>query len=84
MCAGESDKLIDDGVTKIGGRLPVNVSGGLISKGEPVGASNLGQVAELVWQLRGQAGKRQVPNAKAALGHVLGAGGNCAVTILKR
>jgi acetyl-CoA C-acetyltransferase len=85
LCApGESGKLIDDGVTEIGGRLPVNVSGGLISKGEPVGASHLGQVAELVWQLRGQAGKRQVPNAKVALGHVLGAGGNCAVTILKR
>jgi acetyl-CoA acetyltransferase len=81
---GDSGKLIDDGVTGMGGRLPVNVSGGLISKGEPVGASHLGQVVELVWQLRGQAGQRQVPGAKVALGHVLGAGGNCAVTILKR
>jgi acetyl-CoA C-acetyltransferase len=81
---GESGRLIDEGVTAMGGRLPVNVSGGLISKGEPVGASHLGQIAELVWQLRGQAGKRQVPGAKVAMGHVLGAGGNCAVTILKR
>jgi acetyl-CoA acetyltransferase len=85
LCAvGESGKLIDDGVTEMSGKLPVNVSGGLISKGEPVGASHLGQIVELVWQLRGQAGKRQVPNARVAMGHVLGAGGNCAVTILKR
>lgn len=81
---GESGKLIDDGVTERGGRLPVNVSGGLISKGEPVGASHLGQIAEIVWQLRGQAGKRQIPNAKVGLAHVIGARGNCAVTLLKR
>jgi len=59
------------------------VSGGLICKGEPVGASHMGQVVEIVWQLRGEAGKRQVANAKAGLAHVLGAGGNCAVTIMK-
>ncbi len=80
---GESGRLIDDGVTEKSGKMPVNVSGGLISKGEPVGASHIGQVVELVWQLRGEAGPRQVPNAKAAMAHVLGAGGNCAVTILK-
>ena len=85
LCAeGESARLINDGITERDGKLPVNVSGGLISKGEPVGASHLGQVVELVWQLRGQAGKRQVPGAKVAMGHVLGAGGNCAVTILKK
>jgi acetyl-CoA C-acetyltransferase len=84
LCAeGDSGKLINDGITEIGGKLPVNVSGGLISKGEPVGASHLAQIVELVWQLRGQAGKRQIDGAKVALGHVLGAGGNCAVTILK-
>jgi acetyl-CoA acetyltransferase len=85
LCAlGEGGKLIDEGVTEIGGKAPVNMSGGLISKGEPVGASHVGQIVELVSQLRGTAGKRQVAGAKAALGHVLGAGGNCAVTILKQ
>jgi len=72
------------GVTEITGKKPVNMSGGLISKGEPIGASHLGQIVELVWQLKGKAGKRQVSNAKVALGHVLGGGGNCAVTILKK
>jgi acetyl-CoA acetyltransferase len=71
-------------VTEITGRKPVNVSGGLISKGEPIGASHLGQVVELIWQLRGQAGARQVENARVGLAHVLGGGGNCAVTILKK
>jgi acetyl-CoA acetyltransferase len=55
----------------------------LISKGEPVGASHLGQIFELVSQLRGAAGPRQVSGARVGLAHVLGAGGNCAVTILK-
>ena len=80
---GEGGRLIDEGVTEIGGKYPVNVSGGLICKGEPVGASHMGQVVEIVWQLRGEAGKRQVANAKTGLAHVLGAGGNCAVTIMK-
>lgn len=80
---GDAGKLIDEGTTKIGGKYPVNVSGGLVCKGEPVGASHLGQVVEIVWQLRGQAGKRQIPGAKVGLAHVLGSGGNCAVTILK-
>jgi acetyl-CoA acetyltransferase len=81
---GEGGKLIDEGKTDIGGDMPVNMSGGLISKGEPVGASHLGQVVEIVTQLRGQAGPRQVANAKVGLAHVLGAGGNCAVTIMQR
>ena len=81
---GEGGRLIDEGHTEIGGEMPVNMSGGLISKGEPVGASHLGQVVEIVSQLRGQSGKRQVQGAKNGLAHVLGAGGNCAVTILKR
>ena len=80
---GEGGKLIAEGRTEIGGDLPVNMSGGLISKGEPVGASHLGQVVELVCQLRGQSGLRQVADAKVGLAHVLGAGGNCAVTILQ-
>ena len=61
----------------------MNMSGGLISKGEPIGASHLGQIFEIVTQLRGEAGKRQVPKAQTGLAHVLGAGNNCAVTILK-
>lgn len=84
MCApGEGGRLAEEGISAIGGRQPVNMSGGLISKGEPVGASHVGQLVELVTQLRGTAGPRQVGNARVALGHVLGAGGNCAVTILK-
>ena len=81
---GEGGKLVDEGRTEIGGDIPVNMSGGLISKGEPVGASHLGQIVEIVSQLRGQSGPRQVPGAKVGLAHVLGAGGNCAVTILQR
>jgi acetyl-CoA acetyltransferase len=81
---GESGCLIDEGVTQIGGKYPVNMSGGLISKGEPIGASHLGQIVEIAMQLRNQAGARQVSNAKVGLAQVIGAGGNCAVTILKR
>jgi acetyl-CoA acetyltransferase len=82
--AGEGGELVDSGRTQIGGDRPVNMSGGLISKGEPVGASHLGQIVELVTQLRGEAGRRQVHTATSGLAHVLGAGGHCAVTILKR
>ncbi|MDE1154073.1 MAG: thiolase family protein [Micavibrio sp.] len=81
---GAGGALIDAGFTEITGTKPVNMSGGLISKGEPMGASHLGQVVEIVAQLRGEAGPRQVADAKVGLAHVLGAGGNCAVTILKR
>lgn len=81
---GESGKLVDEGTTEIGGRIPVNTSGGLISNGEPVGASGLRQLYDLVVQLRGQAKQRQVENAKVALGHVYGADGHSAVAILKK
>jgi acetyl-CoA C-acetyltransferase len=85
LCArGEAGPLVASGRTAIGGDIPVNMSGGLISKGEPVGASHLGQVHEIVSQLRGASGPRQVNGAKTGLAHVLGAGGNCAVTILQR
>ena len=63
---------------------PANMSGRLISKGEPVGASHLGQVVEIVTPLRGDAGARQVPAARTGLAHVLGAGGNCAITVLQQ
>jgi acetyl-CoA acetyltransferase len=82
--AGEGGRLVDEGRTEINGPMPVNMSGGLISKGEPVGASHLGQLVEIVTQLRGQAGPRQVRSATIGLAHVLGAGGNCAVTILRK
>jgi acetyl-CoA acetyltransferase len=81
---GEGGRLIDEGVTAIGGKIPVNPSGGLMSRGHPVGATALGQVAEIVWQLRGEAGQRQVPNARIGLGHTLGGGPNCSIIILKR
>ncbi|HZJ46783.1 MAG TPA: thiolase family protein [Pyrinomonadaceae bacterium] len=80
---GEGGKLVDDGATEINGRIPVNVSGGLLSKGEPLGASALAQVVEVVWQLRGEAGPRQVNNPRTGLTHVYGALGNCAVSVLQ-
>lgn len=81
---GEGGRLVDEGATEINGRIPINASGGLISKGEPVGASALGQVHEIVLQLRGEAGPRQVNKAKTGLSHVYGGGGYSCVTILKR
>ena len=73
---GEGGKMIDDGVTKLGGRVPVNPSGGLLAKGHPVGATGVAQISEIFWQLRGEAGKRQVPGARVGLtengGGVLG------------
>ena len=82
MCGeGESGKLVESGATTYGGRWVVNPSGGLISKGHPLGATGLAQCAELVWQLRGEAGDRQVPGARLALAHNLGLGGACVVTL---
>ncbi|MET7799260.1 lipid-transfer protein [Streptomyces decoyicus] len=85
MCAdGESGKLVADGATTYGGRWVVNPSGGLISKGHPLGATGLAQTAELVWQLRGTAGGRQVPGARVGLAHNIGLGGAAVVTLLRR
>jgi acetyl-CoA acetyltransferase len=81
---GEGARLVDDGTTLAGGALPVNASGGLLSKGEPLGASALGQVVELADQLRGRAGPRQVENARVGLAHTVGRGANAAVVILTR
>lgn len=64
---GGSSRLVDEGVTALGGRLPVNPSGGLLAKGHPVGATGVAQIAEIFWQLRGEAGKRQVEGAKVGL-----------------
>jgi len=85
LCAkGGAGALIDQRRTDRNGPIPVNPSGGLLSKGEPLGASALGQVVELTWQLRGTAGPRQIPNAKLALGHTVGRGANASVVILSR
>jgi acetyl-CoA acetyltransferase len=64
---GEGGVFAESGATTLGGKLPVNTSGGLESRGHPIGASGLGQVYELVTQLRGEAGKRQVEGARLAL-----------------
>jgi acetyl-CoA acetyltransferase len=81
---GAAGRLLESGATRLGGRLPINPSGGLLSKGEPVGASGLGQVYEVVNQLRGRCGPRQVTNARLGLAHALGAGGNCSVMVFER
>lgn len=73
---GESGKLIDDGITALGGELPVNTDGGLVANGFAIGASDLAQVVESVYQLRGQAAERQVPEARWALTHFMGSGGS--------
>jgi acetyl-CoA acetyltransferase len=82
--AGHEADLLRSGATARGGRIPVNVSGGLLSKGEPLGASGLGQVHELVTQLRGRAGARQVDGARTGLGHVMGAGHNSCVVVVQK
>ncbi len=84
FCAdGDQEKLLAEGATEIGGRLPVNTDGGLIANGEPIGASGLRQVHEIVRQLRGQAGDRQVPgNPKVGYSQLYGAPGTAGVAIM--
>jgi acetyl-CoA C-acetyltransferase len=82
---GEQEGMLFDGATQIGGRIPVNTDGGLLANGEPVGASGLRQIYELVHQLRGTAGDRQVPNnPQVGLAQLYGAPGSAAVAILSR
>jgi acetyl-CoA acetyltransferase len=69
---GEAGSLIDSGETALGGRIPVNVSGGLLSKGHPIGATGIANIVEIVQHLRGEAGARQVAGARIGLAHVLG------------
>jgi acetyl-CoA acetyltransferase len=78
---GEAGRLIDSGDTALGGRIPVNVSGGLLSKGHPIGATGVANMVEIVDQLRGEAGARQVRGAKIGLTHVLGFGGASAAGV---
>ena len=86
FCAdGEQEELIGSGATEIGGSLPVNTDGGCIANGEPIGASGLRQVYEVVQQLRGRAGARQVPGEpRVGFTHVYGAPGVSACTVLTR
>ena len=72
---GEGGKLIEEGETEIGGRIPVNTSGGLKAKGHPVGATGVAQIVEIVKQLRNEAGKRQVKGAEIGLAHNVGGSG---------
>ena len=85
LCAeGEASRLVADGDNTYGGRYVVNPSGGLMSKGHPLGATGLAQCYELVQQLRGEAGARQVEGAKVALQHNIGMGGAGVVTVYTR
>jgi acetyl-CoA acetyltransferase len=81
---GEAEKFIWDEDNTFGGKFVTNPSGGLLSKGHPLGATGLAQCTELVWQLRGQAEQRQVDNARVALQHNLGLGGACVITMYRR
>jgi acetyl-CoA acetyltransferase len=81
---GKAGEFIDAGANTYGGKVVVNPSGGLISKGHPLGATGLAQCAELNWQVRGQAEKRQVKDAKIALQHNLGLGGAAVVTMYRK
>lgn len=85
LCAeGGAEEFILQGDNTYGGKYVTNPSGGLLSKGHPLGATGLAQCTELVWQLRGTAGHRQVGDAKVALQHNLGLGGACVVTMYRR
>ena len=91
FCArGDAAKLLEDGETSLGGRIPVNPSGGLLAKGHPIGATGVAQIVEIVRQLRGQCGDRQVEGAKVGLTHCTGGGisgldhGVCSIHLFAR
>jgi acetyl-CoA acetyltransferase len=79
---GEAGRLIDEGATAHGGRVPVNVSGGLLSKGHPLGATGIANIFEVTMHLRGDAGDRQVEGAKVGMAHVIGLGSACTINVL--
>ena len=81
---GEAGRLIDDGEVALGGRIPVNVSGGLLSKGHPLGATGIANIYEVSTHLRGAAGQRQVEGARIGLTHVIGLGSACGIHILEK
>ena len=81
---GDAGRLIDDGDVALGGRIPVNVSGGLLSKGHPLGATGIANIYEVSTHLRGNAGERQVAGARIGLTHVIGLGSACGIHILEK
>ena len=81
---GDAGRMIDTGEVALGGRIPVNVSGGLLSKGHPLGATGIANIYEVTTHLRGEAGKRQVEGARFGLTHVIGLGSACGIHILER
>jgi acetyl-CoA C-acetyltransferase len=81
---GKSGTFIESGETRLGGKIPVNTSGGLKAKGHPVGATGTAQAYEIYLQLTGQAGKRQVKDAKVGLSHNVGGSGATAVVNIYR
>ena len=81
---GDAGRLIDDGDVALGGRIPVNVSGGLLSKGHPLGATGIANIYEVSTHLRGNAGERQVQGARIGLTHVIGLGSACGIHILEK
>ncbi len=81
---GKAGEFIDSGATTLGGKVPVNVSGGLLSKGHPLGATGIANIYEIATHLRGEAGARQVEGARIGLTHVVGAGSACAVHVLEK
>jgi acetyl-CoA acyltransferase len=85
LCAdGEAGRFIDEGHPALGGKIPVNVSGGLLSKGHPLGATGIANIYEVSTHLRGEAGKRQVEGARIGMTHVIGLGSACGIHILER
>lgn len=81
---GEAGRMIDDGEVALGGKVPVNVSGGLLSKGHPLGATGIANIYEVSTHLRGEAGQRQVEGARIGLTHVIGLGSACGIHILEK
>ena len=81
---GEAGRMIDEGEVELGGKVPVNVSGGLLSKGHPLGATGIANIYEVSTHLRGEAGERQVEGAKLGLTHVIGLGSACGIHILEK
>ena len=85
FCAeGEAEKLVEEEQTSLGGRIPFNTDGGLIARGHPGGPTGLAQIHEIVTQLRGEAGRRQVSGARVGLAHLVGGGSVCTVSLLAR
>lgn len=81
---GEAGRMIDEGATALGGKVPVNVSGGLLSKGHPLGATGIANIYEVTTHLRGEADRRQVQGARIGMTHVIGLGSACAIHILEK